>query len=109
MRKKITPEILHKEVRRLDASLKPGSRDHETYLILLSSLTCGPNIKRIANFLGISRQKVAERSRRLRKNGVWSGPRLRCVWFEKHGGIAFVMDAAVADGLMQRRHPAAQP
>lgn len=102
-RMKLTPQRLMREIKRIDPKVKPGERTHETYMILLAGLAVGPNIKKIAHFLGLPREKVAERGRRLRKNGVWVGARITDGWFAKDGGITFIMDACVAEGLMTRR------
>lgn len=90
-------------IRKLDPELSPDDHSYETYLILLASIIVGPNIKKISKFAYIPRAKVVERARRLRSNGVWVGPRVHCEWMDKEsGGVAFIADSLVADGLVTR-------
>lgn len=93
---------IKKEITRLDPNLKEGEHGYITYLILLSSIVVGPNIKKIAKFAHIPRESVRERSVNLRQNGVWKQGKVYAEWFEKDGGIAFVCDSMVADGLLKR-------
>jgi hypothetical protein len=102
-----TPTLtgLKREIARLDPALKEGERAYTTYLILLSSLVCGPNVQKIAKFAHIPREQVAKRGVNLRKNGVWVRGKIRADWFveDGSGGCAFVADALVADGMLERR------
>lgn len=94
--------ILKDEIVRLEPTITPDDPSYTTYLILLSSAIVGPNIKKIAKFAHIPRKDVRERAVNLRKNKVWVGGHVYAEWFEKDGGIAFICDALVADGLVKR-------
>jgi hypothetical protein len=90
-------------IKKFEPDLLPDDPSYETYLILLSSVVVGPNIKKISKFARIPRSRVIDRARRLRSNGVWVGPKVHCEWMdEEAGGISFIADALVADGLVNR-------
>jgi CRP-like cAMP-binding protein len=106
MAKKLTLKTLKDEIAHFDPKLKEGEHGYTTYLILLASVVVGPNIKKIAKFTQIPREEVQKRGKNLRANGVWTRNKVACEWFEEHGGVAFIADSLVADGLVERRAPA---
>jgi len=98
---KIKSEQVWKEAERINR-VKRDDHGTETIAICLASAFVGPSIKRIAKFLGLSRWKVSERSKNLRKNGIWMNDEIHAEWFGKHGGVALIADSLVADGLAMR-------
>jgi hypothetical protein len=93
---------VRREIHRMDPKLGPGSEEYLAAVTLLSSLQVGPNIKRLAKYMGQPRAKIAEFSRRLRANRVWRQGKVHCDWFGKHGGLEFWLDVGVAVGYMMR-------
>lgn len=101
--KKWDLKAIKKEVKRIDPALSEGDKSFETSVILLSSLVVGTSIKALHKFTGIHAEFIRERSKRLRKGRVWVGGKVDCnEWFEGGGGIAFICDCLVADGLLNR-------
>jgi hypothetical protein len=101
--KKWNLQAIKKEVVRLDLQLKEGDLSFETSVILLSSLVVGTSIKALHKFTGIPAACIRDRSRRLRAGKVWVGGKIDCdEWFEDGGGVAFICDCMVADGIMNR-------
>lgn len=77
--------------------------DSESALVLLSAAVVGANIDRVHKFTSIPRERVREYAGRLRESGIWAGGHLHVDWQdEENGGIAFLMDTLVADGLLAR-------
>ncbi|HLY75516.1 MAG TPA: hypothetical protein VKU80_15455 [Planctomycetota bacterium] len=60
-------------------------------------------VKPLARFTGYPRSVVEPRIRRLRENGVFRGRKVHAGWADpKTGGIAFICDTMIADGLLRR-------
>jgi hypothetical protein len=101
--KAVSLEKLKKELRHLDKTLEEGSNDWNAGLTLLSSVVVGPNIKKISKYTHIPRKKIIPISKRLRKNKIWVGGKLKVHdWLEKGGVIAFWLDVCVALGWLKR-------
>lgn len=77
----------------------------DTGVMLLAALEVGPDEQKVAEFTGIPLDYIRPRAERLRANGVWKNGKTHCEWFAKDGGVAFVMDVCVAEGLMGRTKP----
>jgi len=94
---------IHKEIRRLDPKLEPGSETFNAALVTLSSGVIGPNIRRLAKFTGLPIRFVTEIGRRLRQGHVWVGNKVSCDWNNKEtGGVEFWLDVCVGQGLLKR-------
>ena len=79
--------------------------DDKYYLpaeVLLASAVWGPNADRIAGLIQQPRSKVRPIGKVIRKKGIWKGDKVYCEWFEKDGGVAFMMDVNVAAGFMEK-------
>lgn len=75
----------------------------QSAMILMASGNVGPNAKRIAKLLGYPRKVVAEKARIARKNKIWVGGKIIAEWLDdKRGGVAFIADVAVLDGILER-------
>lgn len=72
--------------------------------VLLASAFHGPNVKRIANLLGVPRKLIYPMSRRLRESGVWRGGKVyHSGWDDDEtGGVALLCDVCVALGWLER-------
>lgn len=103
MRKqKLSAEFIKREAKRVTGETSMESQ------VLLASAVVGPNLKRISKFLGINRRKsgghLSVISQNLRKSRIWHGGKVAGGgWFEKDGGLEFVLDCAVAHGFIERK------
>lgn len=95
-----TLKRLNLELKRFD--ITPDSKAYVPALVLICSAFKGPNADRIANFIGRPRSEVRVIGNRLRDNLVWLGNKVNCDWFGKDGGVAFMCDVCVAQGLLAR-------
>jgi hypothetical protein len=97
------------EVRRMDPKLDPESSAFRAAVVLLSALYVGANERNVAEFTGYDRKEIRRWARNLRAAGVWCRGHTASEWdHPEHGGIAFWMDTAVAEGLL-KRSPAPSP
>lgn len=103
MAKTLTLGRIHKEIVRLDPTLKPGDPSFISATILLGALRAGTAIRPLATFTRLPRRVVAERVHRLKANGVFQrNGKIFADWFGEHGGVALWADVCVAEGLMNR-------
>ena len=99
----LTLAKIKKAVRKLDPDCKPESEAFKAAVCLLASLQVGPNAKKIAEFTKYRERTVRNFAGHLRDSGVWRNGKVRCEWFdERHGGVAFWLDVAVATGMVRR-------
>lgn len=97
---KITVKTLNSELKRF--GITPDDKQYVPALVLLSSISEGPNADSIARFIGKPRSEVRVIGKRLRDNDIWNGGKLCCNWFGKDGGVEFCLDVNVACGFMNR-------
>lgn len=80
-----------------------SEKDMPEAVILLSGLVVGANVSAVARFTGYSFDFVHRVGRRLVRADIWDAGITRCDWFdEEGGGLSFVMDVCVAQGLVGR-------
>lgn len=92
-----------KEVSKLDKNMNPRSLEYKAAVIMLSALEVGADEKKVASFTKYPAATVKAVSKNLRKNKIWVKNKTHADWFdEKHGGIAFFADVAVAVGYLKR-------
>ena len=104
---KITKELIVKEVRKITEEGDKNSETNKIGQILLASTFKGTDEKGIAEFLEMDFNYVNKIGKSLRKNKIWTKDNMVSGedWFEeKSGGIAFVLDILVAQGLLKRVH-----
>jgi hypothetical protein len=89
-------------VHKMDDTITPDDEAYQAAVIMLAALQVGANIRRVARFTGYPIREVARIGYCLRANGIWSGSKTKCDWFEKDGGLAFWLDVSVALGYMER-------
>lgn len=100
---KVTLPVITKEVHRLDPQLKESEDSFKTAVLMLSALSVGTEVDALVKFTRLPESFVAERVGRLKAGGVFKGDEIHVDWFdEENGGIAFWMDVAVAQGLVER-------
>jgi hypothetical protein len=75
--------------------------DDPSEAVTLAAYVVGPNIKRIASFLGRPRWWCAEPARRLRENGVWRAGFIAVEVDDGPDGVELALQAAVAAGLLE--------
>ena len=97
MKREIQKQIAKFEISKDDKEYIPA-------LILLTALDCGANADRISKDCGIPRATCRAIGKRLRETGIWKGGLTCCEWFEKNGGVAFILDVNVALGFMNREN-----
>lgn len=101
-----TMEQIKEAVHELDPALTDES--DETYrvavLMLAASQIGTADDLALARFTNEHAEWVAQIGQRLRSSGVWTEDGgTACEWFEpESGGIAFWLDVAVAQGLVER-------
>jgi len=74
-------------------------------VILLAGVEVGTgDVYRIYRHLGynIPKSHIKEASKRLHDNGVWKDDTTHCGWMEEYGYLAFMMDAMIVTGILQR-------
>jgi len=90
-------------IQELDPDLDPKSQEFRTAVILMAAAyMVGPRIDLLVAFTGYPLPHVAEISRRMRANGLWSDVGVSTAgWFEgdRVTGV-FWADCLVADGLV---------
>ena len=92
-----------KVLKELDPNLSSDSEAFKAGLILLAALDVGTSVGAIRGATELPLTTVRLACRNLRSSGVFKGGKIYCEWDdEKSGGIAFWMDVAVANGLIQR-------
>lgn len=101
-RKVTTKRQVTNMVRKFDPDIAEDEPAFETYSIILAALVVGPNVKKIATFLEIPRLSVAKRAKNLREQKVWIGNKIHANWDGEDGGVSFIADCLVADGLLAR-------
>ena len=103
MTNEVTREMLADEIKNLDPALSPDDPAYHAAMVLLASLTVGPNVRNVAAFTGYPLREVAAFGQRLRNSAVWVGHKIACEWFEEDRGVlAFWCDVNVALGFMER-------
>jgi hypothetical protein len=94
-------------IQELDPDLDPKSQEFRTAVILMAAAyMVGPRIDLLVAFTGYPLPYVAEISRRMRANGLWSDVGVSTAgWFEgdRVTGV-FWADCLVADGLVHVGH-----
>lgn len=99
--KPLSLEAIKKEVMKIHG-VDEEDQNVQTGVILLASAIVGPNITKIMKFTGYSRAEVSKRAKNCRKNKIWVKDKVSCDWLDENGGIAFICDCMVADGILQR-------
>ena len=99
-----TLEDVYAMVRDLDANMEVDSPEFKTAVLLASFFVVGPNDERLSVFCKLPAAFVKERMDNLREYGIVKEDEVFKVdWLdEESGGVAFLMDCQVADGLMER-------
>lgn len=105
MAKKKAPVLdltyIKKQVRKITGEKEGAAFD--LGVAMLSTCVVGPNIVRVAKFAQLPRETIRQPFNRLRENYVFIGDKLNVQWFSKNdGGIAFIMDLMVAQGLIEK-------
>lgn len=78
-----------------------SGKNFEDGVILMSAAVVGPNIVRVAKFARVSREKVRPLFLKLREQKVFRGGEMYVNWFDQDaGGIAFILDVCVAQGML---------
>ena len=96
-------EEIKGEVKRLDPKLKVTDEAFFVATVLLAALQVGAERKKVAEFLGVTEKRIAKYAKNLEKSGVWKDGKTSCEWFDKEcSGVAFWLDVAVAEGLVER-------
>lgn len=98
-------EAVCESILKADPKLKETDVEFMHQAILLASGFVGANEREIADELEFDPEFVNSVGSRLRSAGIWNGDDLnethRDAWFDdQKGGVAFIMDAAVAGGNM---------
>lgn len=107
MENEITLPFIKKEVHRLDPALNESEDYFKTAVVMLSALKVGTDVDELVKFTRLPEPFIAERVGRLNASGIFDGDEIRANWFdEENGGIAFWMDVAVAEGLIERTNNA---
>jgi len=103
--KSLTKKQIKEAVMETTGDKDINSKDNQVGYILLASLEKGPNDTEIAKFLSLDEDFVKTVGKRLRKYGVWTKDnKIECDWSdEESGGIAFIMDILVGQGLVERK------
>lgn len=104
MSKELTLAKVKKEVLKIYGQKEDdGSEAFMAGVCLLSSARFGPKPDEIAKFTGYPRGTVRKFAKNLRASGVWKDGKVHVDWFSKDGGgVAFLCDALVAQGLLKR-------
>lgn len=104
MKKKPTLTMLKKEVHRLYGTKGKDAEDEafQAGLVLLSSAFLGPCVGDIASFTKVPEEKISAWASNLERGGIWRGGKVYAEWFGKDGGVAFLCDTLVMQGLLQR-------
>jgi hypothetical protein len=99
----ITREQLVAAVLNLDKNLIEGEVYFKTALFMLGALYVGHDLGKLEKLTGVEREFIEPRADRLRRARIWvKDDKTACEWFEDGGGVAFWIDVAVAEGLMNR-------
>lgn len=95
---------IYKTVHDLDKALGEDEDTFKTAALLIALLQMPPDASALSRFLKLPIGFVEERLKRLRAQGVLdANGTVLADWFdEEHGGVAFWMDVAVAEGLLER-------
>lgn len=104
MNKKISKsgQLVLRETKRL-SGYKPGTEGFNSYAILLASVVVGANQRRISKLINIPVRDFSHLVQNIKKNKIWSNGKVYGKeWFEKDGGIALALDAAVAMGYINK-------
>lgn len=99
-----TLEGIQTLVRELDQALGDEDDYFKSAVLLLAALSVGQDVERLADFTGFPLEFIEPRAWRLKKNGIWKDGQTRANWFDEDGGgVAFWMDVALAEGLLESR------
>ena len=102
-KKQVTLATVKKEVRRIyGVGDDDDSEAFQAGVVLLSSAFLGPHVGAIAKFTKITEDTVCKFASNLERGGVWRAGKVYADWFKKDGGVAFLCDTLVAQGMLQR-------
>lgn len=95
---------IYKTVHELDEALGEEESAFKTAALLITLLQMPPDAQALSRFLKLPLNFVEERLDRLKTQGVLDADGKICTdWFdEESGGVAFWMDVAVAEGILER-------
>lgn len=101
---KITLKRIKNEVKKIDPTIEDDSEYFMTSVILLSSLSIGPNIDKLKKFTGYPKKEIQKISKEARRNKIWVGSKVDGnEWINgEHGGLSFILDTMVVRGLLER-------
>ncbi len=101
MKKKLTLEMLEKEVLKINGT-KELEESEKIGVILLSAAFKGVDTEKIREFTKYPRRLVRRVIKWLRDSGSYEDGKLNVEWFKKGGGIALLCDTMCVQGLMQK-------
>lgn len=99
----MTLNEINSALREIDSKISDD--DFKTGQILLSAAEVGPDLERIIEFTGLDREFVQPRFERLVAEKIFSVSDgvIYANWAdEENGGLSFILDIAVAQGLVTR-------
>ena len=101
---KIVIEVEADDVHWLVSEWKSDDEGYHAAVVLLAALEVGQRPKSLSEFTGYDESEIKKFSANLRASNVWNrGRTYHSGWDdEKNGGIAFWMDTAIAQGLVER-------
>lgn len=103
MNVKVTLRKLEREYRNVSKVVGLLSEEDRRGVIMLACAAYGFDAVTLANELqGYDRSEIVDTLRRLRRNGILRQGKLNVDWFGKCGGLAFLLDVMVINGLLVR-------
>lgn len=89
-------------VRALEPALEPSDRRFQVAIVCLAGAVVPHLVYDVRRFTGYRLEFVGPVVRRLRDQGIWRDGTVPAAWFGEGGGLAFWLDVAVAEGLLDR-------
>lgn len=72
------------------------------HVALLSSAVTGADVEELIRFTGWPADEIRGMVTIFEEKGIWKDGKVYANWFGSDGGLNFVLDCAVVDGLVQR-------
>jgi hypothetical protein len=100
-----TVQTIEDEIAKMDPALKRDSEAFKIAVILMSAAVVGPTQKALLAFTHYPRRLVAMVWSRARRQRIFVRGKVCADWLDKDGGMAFWLDVATVQGLLERRSP----
>lgn len=85
------------------APYNPENKTDRAAIFLLCAPDLNNSYLRIAQETGFDSDECRTFKRRAKTNGIFNGRKIQCAWLDKEtGGIAFIMDAMLVSGILER-------